>query len=327
MRIALIADLHANLPALRAVLADAEGQGADRLAFLGDYALGLGWPGETLALLRGLARDAGAVAVAGNEEALLAGPAAQGPTGQGAAGMAAAGGQFGAAHWVRSQLSAEDSAFLAALPEELALWGEDLPAGAGVRLFHKPQRYFEGTTACALNPQHYAKCIDSGVHAVASFAGYAAGQLAADEALNAILGALPPGVYAFGHTHIQWAYERNGRLLVNPGSAGLALDFQPDAAYALLEWGGEGWRVVFRRVAYDVAATLAQSHATPWAQGVPVWSNLIGRELETAREQAYPFLHHAEAYAVAIGDGERPFSPATWAAAHADWLARGLSKG
>ena len=52
--LAVLYDIHANLPALEAVLADAESAGAERYVLGGDYA-GLGaWPLETLARLREL---------------------------------------------------------------------------------------------------------------------------------------------------------------------------------------------------------------------------------------------------------------------------------
>jgi diadenosine tetraphosphatase ApaH/serine/threonine PP2A family protein phosphatase len=52
--LAVLYDIHANLPALDAVLADAEAAGAERYVLGGDYA-GLGaWPNETLARLREL---------------------------------------------------------------------------------------------------------------------------------------------------------------------------------------------------------------------------------------------------------------------------------
>ena len=48
--LALLYDVHGNLPALEAVIADAEGRGADRYLLGGDYALFGGWPAETLSL-------------------------------------------------------------------------------------------------------------------------------------------------------------------------------------------------------------------------------------------------------------------------------------
>jgi predicted phosphodiesterase len=52
--LACLYDIHGNLPALEAVLADADAQGASRYVLGGDYALFGGWPAETVERLRGL---------------------------------------------------------------------------------------------------------------------------------------------------------------------------------------------------------------------------------------------------------------------------------
>ena len=50
--LALLYDVHGNLPALNAVLADARGAGADGFLLGGDYALFGPWPAETIEALR-----------------------------------------------------------------------------------------------------------------------------------------------------------------------------------------------------------------------------------------------------------------------------------
>ena len=55
MRLAVIADIHGNLPALEAVLADIATRGADRIVNLGDCVAGPLWPRETMDLLETLA--------------------------------------------------------------------------------------------------------------------------------------------------------------------------------------------------------------------------------------------------------------------------------
>jgi predicted phosphodiesterase len=52
--LACLYDVHGNLPALEAVLADAREQGVSRWILGGDYALFGGWPAETVARLREL---------------------------------------------------------------------------------------------------------------------------------------------------------------------------------------------------------------------------------------------------------------------------------
>jgi len=71
--LACVYDVHGNLPALEAVLADAEAQGARRYVLGGDYALFGGWPAETVARLRELEP---ALWIRGNGERWTADPAA-----------------------------------------------------------------------------------------------------------------------------------------------------------------------------------------------------------------------------------------------------------
>lgn len=66
-RIAVLTDIHGNLPALEAVIADAEAQGCGAFVNLGDSLSGPLWPAETADLL--LARDW--PTIAGNHERQL----------------------------------------------------------------------------------------------------------------------------------------------------------------------------------------------------------------------------------------------------------------
>jgi predicted phosphodiesterase len=104
MRIALIADIHANLPALDACLAAAERLKAGQLAFLGDF-VGYGPdPEAVVARVRPLI-DAGAVAVLGNHDQAVLKPTRD---------MNATAAQ--AIAWTRGRLSEPAKAFLAGLP-------------------------------------------------------------------------------------------------------------------------------------------------------------------------------------------------------------------
>ncbi len=105
MKLALFADIHANLEALTACLAHAKGQGADHQAFLGDL---VGYGADPVAVLRIVSArvEAGALAVRGNhdEAALEPGP----ETMNRAASKAIA--------WTRDALPEDLRAFLAGLP-------------------------------------------------------------------------------------------------------------------------------------------------------------------------------------------------------------------
>jgi diadenosine tetraphosphatase ApaH/serine/threonine PP2A family protein phosphatase len=69
--LALVYDVHGNLPALEAVIADAQSAGAEGWVLGGDYALFGGWPAETVERLRGLER---ASWIRGNGERWTADP-------------------------------------------------------------------------------------------------------------------------------------------------------------------------------------------------------------------------------------------------------------
>jgi diadenosine tetraphosphatase ApaH/serine/threonine PP2A family protein phosphatase len=109
MKLALLADVHANLRAWRACLAHAQAQGASRFAVLGDS---VGYGAEPAAVLDDimLLAEAGALVVRGNHDQLAAAPPA----------AAATSGESGAA-WTAAQLSAAQRAFLANLPLEARL--------------------------------------------------------------------------------------------------------------------------------------------------------------------------------------------------------------
>lgn len=72
-----------------------------------------------------------------------------------------------------------------------------------------------------------------------------------------------------GHTHIPRAVRlRDGRLVVNPGSVGLQMNYgSPDARYAIVERRGSNWSVTFRAIPYDYEAAAQQAVGN----GFPRW--------------------------------------------------------
>jgi predicted phosphodiesterase len=105
--LACLYDVHGNLPALEAVLADARAQGAERHLLGGDYALYGGWPAETLARLREIE---GAIWIRGNVDRWLTDP-----------GDVPAPVVHGALEDCRAALGEEAVAWLHALPERATL--------------------------------------------------------------------------------------------------------------------------------------------------------------------------------------------------------------
>jgi diadenosine tetraphosphatase ApaH/serine/threonine PP2A family protein phosphatase len=105
MKLALLADLHANLEGLLACLEHAREQGAEQHAFIGDL---VGYGGDPVAVIE-VVRDhaaRGAVVVRGNHDAAI--------SDEGADTMNKA--AEAAVEWTRGQLGPDHRAFLAGLP-------------------------------------------------------------------------------------------------------------------------------------------------------------------------------------------------------------------
>ena len=105
MRIALIADLHANREAVSAVLDDVARRGADRIAFLGDL-VGYGADPQWVVDRVRTEVDKGAIVVRGNHDASVSDPLREGLHEEAQRAIA----------WTREQLDADAQAFLAGLP-------------------------------------------------------------------------------------------------------------------------------------------------------------------------------------------------------------------
>lgn len=225
MRLALISDIHANLPALSAVLADIAAQ--DDIAgsyHLGDL-VGYGpWPDE---VVDELAR-ANIPGISGNYDSTVAtsykhcGCKYEDPQQEELSHLSFA--------WTLEHTTAKTKRALGALPFRLDLrpLGGHAP-GPIVTLVH-------GTPV--LNTVYWTQDRpDAFCTQMAKIAGAKAGD-----------------VIAFGHTHLPFHREVEGVHFVNTGSVGRPKDGDWRAGYALLEVTAEGVAAEFRRVEYDVAA-------------------------------------------------------------------------
>lgn len=223
MKIALISDVHANLPALVAVLADIEARAdVDAVYHLGDLVGYAPWPNEVVALLR----EKGIPGIAGNYDSTTAtdhahcGCRYEDPRQEELSHVSYA--------WTRAHVSAATRAWLGALPFRLdlrPLGGH--AAGPTLILVHGNP---------VLNTVYWTE--DRSDDFCSKMAGH--------------LGAKAGDVVAFGHTHKPWHRVVGGIHFVNTGSVGRPKDGDWRAGYALVDMDGTHAAVQFPRVAYDV---------------------------------------------------------------------------
>jgi diadenosine tetraphosphatase ApaH/serine/threonine PP2A family protein phosphatase len=227
---AILGDIHANWPALQAVLADAEEQGANRYACVGDV---VGYNADPLPCLEKVRELMGNTVVRGNHDHYIGTDAPL----DGFHPLAAE-----VVKWTRSQLSETDRA-----------WLRGLPYAKSVATFMMVHGTLDG-------PEMWGYVFDP-LQAEASFAyqmsavcffGHTHVPTAFEKA-----GTVRGGLYS------SLKIFPGRKYYINVGSVGQPRDGDPRAAYALYDM--TTGVVELRRVEYDVAE--AQAHIR--AAGLP----------------------------------------------------------
>jgi diadenosine tetraphosphatase ApaH/serine/threonine PP2A family protein phosphatase len=227
VRIAVVSDIHANLHALEAVLADVDRESVDELWCLGDL-VGYGpRPNECVDLTRARA----AISLCGNHDLGVLGSIPLGEFSPEAAD---------AARWTREALGESQRDWLAGL--------EPTAQRDGAELFH----------GSPLDPVWDYVLTEDGVYASLTattapvvLVGHSHVPLALTSDDTDLEGGLAP---AGTETMLG-----DRRWLLNPGSVGQPRDRDPRAAWLLLDKGrGRAW---FRRVEYPIETTQAEMAA------------------------------------------------------------------
>jgi len=226
VRVAFLTDVHGNLPALEAVLADARDQGVDAVWDGGDAVGYHPWPAECVRLLRAECQ----VAVQGNyDRKVLKTPRRRQRWLRRKDPLKA-----NTLIWAWEHLDDETRAFLAARPLRQRL---ATPCGE-VLVCHASPLSIEEPLGPVTSPARWRELT-----------------LAAEGAVLVL----------HGHTHQMHGHREGDTLFATPGSVGRSQDGDPRAAYALVNLDGPRPAVAFRRVAYDTAQVAAaiEAHDLP----------------------------------------------------------------
>jgi putative phosphoesterase len=216
-RLAIISDIHGNLPALEAVLADIEALGINDVYHLGDLVGYNPFPNETVALIAARRLPG----ITGNYDQAVLGLATD-PIGELLnAKITPMGREIYA--WTMREVNSQSREFLAVQPRQVSLargkWR--------LRLTHGSPRHIKDYVRPSWP----------------------------DAMVGDLLLEVEEDILLTGHTHIPMVRQVNGKWLVNPGSVGFPKDGNPLAAYAVLELGEE-LLVEIRRVKYDIDRTV-----------------------------------------------------------------------
>lgn len=216
MRIAVLGDIHGNLTALEAVLADCRAKGAGKFLILGDLVMKGPHPTEVLDVIRQLP----GLVIQGNTDQLFCRTLppeyrARTENEQQLTDIL---------KWGQGQVAEEQIQYLAGLPPAAVEEAD----GSKLLLVHgSPRSNREG-----LFPET-APCD-----------------------LAEMLTGMEEKVILAAHTHIPMVREFAGYLIINAGSVGFPLDGDPRACYCLLETGPTGVTPAIIRVAYNIDETV-----------------------------------------------------------------------
>jgi predicted phosphodiesterase len=243
MRLAVFSDVHGNLSALAAILADITAQAPDEMVFAGDLCVFGPRPADCLERVR----SAACPAVYGNTDEWLVGRQ-QAPERAG-----------DMADWCLTQLDAGQLAWLGALPFAQRFTPTGNPADDLLIVHANPQ----DVNKIIFPPEdeqmrRYGRIRQS------------------DAELDGLFQGTEAQAVAFGHLHIPFRRTWGHLSLVNISSVSIPGDSDPRAKYGLFAWDGGRWQFELHRVAFDIAPeiTAFQNSRPPgWQRAVELFSS------------------------------------------------------
>ena len=253
MKLAVLADIHANLPALEAVTAHLEAWRPDQVVVAGDVVNRGPRSPECLAFILDKINTAGWKVLKGNHEDYVIAQnqpdsPRDGPLFE----------VYRHTNWTYNQLNGASTA-LETWPDLLSLPGPD---GGEIRIAH------------------------------ASSLGNTFGVFPAMEnaELSRRVGQPFPALFCSGHTHYPFQTHLEGCLIANVGAAGLPFDGDQRSCYAQLTWTG-AWHGEITRVPYDRARTMTDFQQSGFLHEAGPMTWLVVAEFLFAKSQLYSWMH------------------------------------
>jgi len=278
-RLAVISDIHGNLAAFEAVIAEIKLLAPiDRILVAGDM---IGGPHDEIILRRLQALDAEMV-LGNNECSVLALDRGTAPIYHYSAK------QFSLWRWCWKHLSPEMLALLRTTPQQHIF---ELPECDPICIVHASPRdvweYF--------NPYENQAVFDE------------------------IMALTSAPVVIFGHTHRAWQIRENGRLAMNPGAVSIPEgDYLQDgvyhpvpvgARYAILEWDGKQWNPQFHFITYDLQAFRRANQKTGFLSGARPLARVFMLDTLTGQPVWVEFFKLAQSLAKEAGVDNLPYIP------------------
>ena len=252
MKIAVLADIHTNYPALLEVANHVESWGPDLVFVAGDTVNRGPRPMDCLQLVQEKIASAGWKVIRGNHEDYVIVHSQDDAPREGPLFDL-----FYYSYWTYEQLGCDTTA-LEAMPEEFS---HKVANGGEFRGVHASMR----GNRWGIYPEM------------------------ADRTLKMLI-TPPPRVLAVGHTHRPLVRKVNQTLIVNAGSVGLPFDGDQRAAYAQIQLSNGNWSANIIRLPYDIATTKQDYLDTGFLENAGPLAKLIQLEHEHSLSQLYQWV-------------------------------------
>jgi putative phosphoesterase len=261
MKVAVLSDIHGNLPALLEVTDHIERWKPDRVFVAGDIVNRGPRPLECLEIILKKERNQGWLSTRGNHEDYViyhSKPEApdSGPYFE----------LYRNSFWTYQQLNCDVSS-LKALPFQIS---QQYPKAGELRVTHASmQGLQEGIYTFTKNGDLKRKISP------------------------------PPAIICVGHTHRPLVRHVGKTVVVNSGSVGLPFDGDPRSSYAQITWAKNRWQSKIIRLPYDRKEAELDFYRTGYLREAGPLARLVLVELNLAHSQLYqwnaiykdPFLH------------------------------------
>ena len=243
--VAILSDIHGNLAALRAVLAALAKESYDQLVIAGDLVMNGPYPAETLECIHALQV-----------------PTLFGETDRAVMDARKGHGDNALARWTAQQIGKEGMDYLESLTfSHMIMPPESVSPEADLLIVHATPTDVAAFLILQPNP------LDSRCAARTS-----------EAEASVLLGETRAHLILRGHLHYASSGFVGEHQLISIGAVGFPFDGNPQAAYALAIWDGNFWKVIHRRVSYDLESVVAAVKRS----GQPLAETIIQR-LRTAR--------------------------------------------
>ena len=248
-KVAVLADIHGNLPALECVLADLAQFPVDQVVVAGDV---INWGPFSAAVAARVLAEGWAVIRGNNEFYLLDHdtPRAPAPWRDPVA--------FPLLPWLTRQLAGPLHCRIACWPDTISLRPPDAP----------PLRVVHGSPRSPWEPIFPE---------------------ATDAELAVLLDGVAETTIIAAHTHIPLDRRVGPWHLLNPGSVGVPILGEQVASYLLLDGDADGWRATFRRVPFDPTPIYAEFARQGFVAECGIIGELVVEEFRTSDLQIVPF--------------------------------------